>query len=149
VGTPQAEELGRAVVAVQPRQIGALPSVYPILDALHLCSATNTLVPSQADVDPGRVVLLVVLSRLLSPRPLHQVQDWMSETVLPELLGISPEQAYDYRLGRALDRLHPCLGELRMQLVSQAIRTCALDPNVTSVLHFVGHSCRIQSDRVR
>jgi transposase len=128
--TSQAEELGRAIVAIQPRQIGALPLVYPILDALHVCSTTNALVPSQADLDLGRVVVLLVLNRLLSPRPLYQVQDWMSETVLPELLDVSPEQAYDNRLGRALDRLHPYLGELWMQLVSQAIRTYDLDLNV-------------------
>jgi len=131
--TSQAEELGRAIAAIQPRQIGSLPLVYPILDALHVCSATNALVPSQADVDLGRVVLLLVLNRLLSPRPLYQVQDWMSETVLPELLDVSPEQAYDNRLGRALDRLHPYLGELWMQLVSQAIRTYDLD---LTVLHW-------------
>ncbi|MFN2153937.1 MAG: DUF4277 domain-containing protein, partial [Anaerolineae bacterium] len=128
--TSQAEELGRAIAAIQPRQIGALPLVYPILEALRVCSATNALVPSQAEVDLGRVVLLLVLNRLLSPRPLYQVQDWMSETVLPELLGVSPEQAYDNRLGRALDRLHPYLGELWMQLVSRAIRIYDLDLNV-------------------
>ena len=128
--TPQAEELGQAIVAIRPRQIGALPLVYPILDALQVCSSTNVLVPSQADVDLGRVVLLLVLNRLLSPRPLYQVQDWMIETVLPELLDVSPEQAYDNRLGRALDRLHPYLGELWVELVSRAIRTYDLDLNV-------------------
>jgi hypothetical protein len=97
--TPQAENLGRAIVAIQPRQIGALPLVYPILDALHVCSSMNALVPSQADVDLGCVVLLLVLNRLLSPRPLYQVQDWMRETVLPELWGVPPEQAHDNRLG--------------------------------------------------
>jgi transposase len=128
--TPQAEELGQAIVAIRPRQIGALPLVYPILDTLQVCSLTNALVTSQADVDLGRVVLLLVLNRLLSPCPLYQVQDWVSETVLPELLGVSPEQMYDNRLGRALDQLHPYLGELWMRLVSQAIRTYDLDLNV-------------------
>lgn len=128
--TPQAEELGQAIVAIRPRQIGALPLVYPILEALHVCTSTNALVASQADVDLGRVVLLLVLNRLLSPRPLYQVQDWMSETVLPELLDVSPEQTYDNRLGRALDRLHPYLGELWVELVSRAIRTYDLDLNV-------------------
>jgi len=130
MNTPQAKELGQAIVAIRPRQISALPLVYPILDALQVCSVTNALVSSQADVDLGRVVLLLVLNRLLSPRPLYRVQDWMSETVLPELLGVSPEKVYDNRLGRALDRLHPYLGELWMQLVSRAIRTYDLDLNV-------------------
>jgi hypothetical protein len=38
--TPQAQELGQAVAAIRPRQIGALPLVYPILDALHVCQTT-------------------------------------------------------------------------------------------------------------
>jgi len=130
MNTPQAEDLGQAIVAIRPRQISALPLVYPILDALQVCSTTNALVPSQADVDLGRVVLLLALNRLLSPRPLYLVQDWMSETILPELLGMSAEQVYDNRLGRALDRLHPYLGELWVQLVSQAILTYGLDLNV-------------------
>jgi len=128
--TPQAEELGQAIMAIRPRQIGALPLVHPILDALKVCSSTNALVPSQADVDLGHVVVLLVLNRLLSPRPLYQVQDWMSETVLPELLDVSPEQTYDNRLGRALDRLHPYLGELWVEVVSRAIGTYDLDLNV-------------------
>jgi transposase len=130
MNTPQAEELGQVIAAIRPKQIGALPLVYPVLDALQVCAATNTLVASQADVDLGRIVLLLVLNRLLSPSPLYRVQDWMDETVLPELLGVSSKKAYDNRLGRALDRLHPYLGELWMALVSRAIQTYGLDLDV-------------------
>ena len=128
--TPQAQELGQAIVAICPRQIGALPLVYPILDSLHVCQTTNALVPSQADVDLGRVVLLLVLNRLLSPQPLYHVQDWMAETVLPEVLDVPAEQIYDNRLGRALDQLYPHLGELWARLVSRAIQVYGLDLNV-------------------
>jgi len=127
---PQAQELGKAIIAIRPRQIGALPLVYPILDALQVRQTTNALVPSQADVDLGRVVLLLVLNRLLSPQPLYHVQEWMVETVLPEMLGVSTEQAYDNRLGRALDQLYPHLGELWARLVSRAIHVYGLDLNV-------------------
>jgi transposase len=128
--TSQAQELGQAIVAIRPRQIGALPLVYPILDALHVWQTTNALVPSQADVDLGRVVLLLVLNRLLSPQPLYHVQDWMAETVLPEMLDVPAEQVYDNRLGRALDQLYPHLGELWARLVSRAIQVYGLDLNV-------------------
>jgi hypothetical protein len=50
--------------------------------------------------------------------------------VLPEVLGIPPEQAYDNRLGRALDRLYPHLGELWARLAARAVQVYDLDLNV-------------------
>ena len=128
--TSQAEQLGQEISSLRPRQIGALPLIDPILSGLQVRRIVNELVPSQADIDPGRVVELLVLNRLLSPKPLYQVSDWFAETVLPEVMDIHPQQVYDNRLGRDLDRLYPDLGELWARLVSQAIQTYKLDLNV-------------------
>lgn len=110
--------------------MGALPLLCPVLADLHVASATNNLVPSQADIDLGRIVVLLVINRLLAPRPLYRVEDWLAETVLPELLDIAPEQVYDNRLGRALDRLYPYLGDLWARLAAEAVRVYNLDLNV-------------------
>lgn len=67
--------------------------IQPILAALEVRDTVNRLLPSQADVDLGRVVMLLVLDRLLAPQPLYEVQDWLGETVLPEVLGITVKQA--------------------------------------------------------
>lgn len=128
--TPQAEQLGQAIVAVQPRQVDAIPLLWPILTGLQVCRLTNGLVPSQADIDMGRIVMLLTLNRLLAPQPLYHVQDWLAETVLPQVLDILPQKAYDNRLGRALDRLYPHLGELWAGLASRAIQVYDLDLNV-------------------
>jgi hypothetical protein len=128
-----AEQWGQALTTLRPRQIGALPLVYPILSALRVRAQTNALVPSQADIDPGQLVVLLTLNRLLAPHPLYQVADWLAETVLPEGLGLAVTQVYDNRLGRALDQLHPHLGELWARLVSRAIQEYDLD---LSVLHW-------------
>lgn len=130
MNTIQAEQLGQAIVALCPRQMGALPLLYPILEALGVRQTVNALVPTEADIDLGRVVLLLTLNRLLAPQPLYQVQDWLADTVLPEVLGITPQQAYDNRLGRALDRLYPHLGELWARLASRAVQVYDLDLNV-------------------
>ncbi len=127
---PQAEQLGQAITSLRPRQIGAIPLVYPILADLGVRQITNDLVPTEADIDMGRIVLLLTLNRLLAPQPLYHVQDWLAETVLPQVLDIAPEKAYDNRLGRALDRLYPHLGELGARLASQAIQVYDLDLNV-------------------
>lgn len=126
----QAEQLGQAISAIRPRQIGAIPLVYPIITALQVRQLTNELIPSQADIDLGRIVELLTLNRLLAPQPIYRVQDWVAETVLPEMMDMAPEQVYDNRLGRALDRLHPHLGELWARVVSQAIEVYELDLNV-------------------
>jgi transposase len=131
--TPQAEQWGRAITGLRPRQIGALPLLYPILTALQVRQTTNELVASQADIDLGRIVELFTLNRLLAPQPLYRVAEWLAETVLPQVLDIAPEKVYDNRLGRALDRLYPHLGELWARLVSRAIQVYDLD---LSVLHW-------------
>ncbi len=126
----QAEQLGQAITSLRPRQIGAIPLVYPILADLGVRQITNELVPTEADIDMGRVVLLLVLNRLLAPQPLYHIQDWLAETVLPQVLDIASEKVYDNRLGRALDRLYPHLGELWARLAGQAIQVYDLDLNV-------------------
>ncbi len=107
MNTITARQPGSAIKALYPRQMGALPLIHPILNELGVRRTVNELVPTAADIDLGRIVVLFTLNRLLAPQPLYQVQDWLAETVLPEVLGIPPEQAYDNRLGRALDRLYP------------------------------------------
>ena len=136
--TPQAEQLGQAMIALRPRQMGAIPLVYPILTDLRVRQATNELVPSQADIDVGRVAVLLTFNRLLAPQPLYHVGDWLGETVLPQVLGIAPEKVYDNRLGRALDRLYPHLGELWARLVSRAVQVYDLDLNVLHPMPVLG-----------
>jgi transposase len=123
----QSEQSGREIERLQTRQIGGLPLLYPVLQALGVRTLTNALVPNQADIDLGRVVEVLTLNRLLSPRPLYQVADWLAETVLPELMGVRPAQLYDNRIGRGLDRLYPYLGELWAGIVSRAIAVYDLD----------------------
>ena len=126
----QSHTTGAAITALHPRSIGALPLLFPILSKLQVRSIVNRQVPSEADIDLGRVVLLLVLNRLMAPQPLYQVSDWFEQTVLPEGLGILPSQVYDNRLGRALDRLHPHLGELWASLVEQAVVQYQIDLNI-------------------
>ena len=65
----QVEHLGQSVQAVRPLQMGALPLIYPILSGLDVRQTTNRLVASEADIDLGRVVELLVLNRLCLHSP--------------------------------------------------------------------------------
>ena len=122
-----ADALGPAITALHPRQIGPLPLVAPIVAQLEVRQTVNAVVPSQTDIDLGRLVVVLTLNRLLAPQPLYRVADWLADTVLPEALGLAPGQVYDMRLGRGLDRLWPHLGELWARLAAQAICGYGLD----------------------
>lgn len=129
----QASTLGADLMAIRPRHLGAIPVLLPILEALQVRAITNTTVPSQADIDLGQIVVLLVLNRLLAPRPLYRVRDWLATTVLPPVLALDLAQIYDMRLGRALDQLYPHLGALWVQIASRAVQTFDLD---LTVLHW-------------
>ncbi len=130
MSTAQARQFGQAIRGLQPRQIGALPVLQPILTDLQVRKTVNRLPPSQADVDLAQGVVLLVLNRHLTPQPLYETQDWLGGTVLPEVLNITVQQAYDNRLGRTLDRLYSQLGELWQRLLSRAIEVYNLDVTV-------------------
>jgi transposase len=125
--------LGASLTAIRPRALGALPVLLPILEALQVRAITNTLVPSQADIDLGQVLVLLTLNRLLAPRPLYRVREWLATTALPQILALDLAQIYDMRLGRALDQFYPHLGALWAQLASRAIQTFDLD---LTILHW-------------
>lgn len=114
-------------------QMGAIPLLYPVLETLRLREAVNQVCPSAADLDLGTVVLVLVLNRLISPQPLCWVDRWVAGTVLGIALGAPASKLYDQRLGRALEALHPHLGEIWAQLVIRAVRVWKLD---LSILHW-------------
>jgi transposase len=114
-------------------QLGAIPLLYPILDTLGLRDTINALCPSEADLDVGRVLLLVVLNRLMSPQPLCWVDRWAARTVLGVALDVPQAKLYDNRLGRALDTVYSHLGEIWARLVVRAIQVWQLD---LSILHW-------------
>ena len=63
------------------------------------------------------MVLTLVLARLCEPSSeLHIAEDWYRRTALEDLLGVKPEEVYDARLYRTLDRLLPHKRELEVHL---------------------------------
>jgi transposase len=132
-GPSLAGTVRRAIRQSETLQLGAVPVLYPILDTLGLRETTNALCPTEADVDLGRVMQVLVLNRLMSPEPLCWVNRWVARTVLCIALDMPAAQLYDNRLGRALDALYPHLGELWARLVVRAIQVWQLD---LSILHW-------------
>jgi transposase len=104
------------------RWLGAIPILIPILQRLNVVSIINRYCPSNADVNEGTVALVMILNRLMSPRPLYKLAEWMTETILNETLGISPDKFHDRRLGDLLDNIHAHIDNIWKDIVHQAIR---------------------------
>lgn len=51
------------------RYLGALPVLYRLLEAIQVREIINRYCPTRADVDHGTVALVLVLNRLVAPRP--------------------------------------------------------------------------------
>jgi hypothetical protein len=58
----QAEQFGSQIARMQPRDIGAVALFYPVLEALGLADTVRDVVPSAADIDLGRIAVLLVLN---------------------------------------------------------------------------------------
>jgi len=63
------------------RQLGALPVLYRLLEILDVRRIINRHCPGARRVDHGAVVVVLVLNRLMAPRPLYKVADWLAQTV--------------------------------------------------------------------
>ncbi len=113
------------------QQLGALPLLVPILERLKLRAIVNRHCHPDAtadrDLDLGRVVEVVVFNRLLAPRPLVHVEDWLADTALPDLLDLDATQCNDDRLARTLDGLVPHLDTLWQDLIVGAVSAFGLD----------------------
>ena len=112
------------------RYLGALPVLYPLLDQLQVRTIINRYCPTASPVDHGAVAVVLVLNRLIAPRPLYQVLDWMARTVLGDYLGIAAAKFNDDRLGRTLDALAAHAQAIWQDIASQALLRYQIDLSV-------------------
>jgi transposase len=123
------------------RHMGALPVLYGLLETLHVRQIINRYCPSAAEVDHGTVALVMVLNRLLAPRPLSWIADWVARTVLVHLLGIPAAKFNDDRLGRTLEAIRQHSREIWQDIVHQALIQADIDLSVIfyDLTAFVAH----------
>jgi transposase len=128
-----AEQVATASTSSMPRQVGAIPLLYPLLEALQVRQIINGLAMTSADIDLGRVVEVLTLNRLLAPCPLNHVGEWVEQSVVATMFGLDVSQLYDNRFGRALDNLQPILAQAWVELVSRVVSQEKID---LGVLHW-------------
>jgi transposase len=99
----------------------------PIFRRLQVAQIVDRHCPGREAVSHGTTVEILGLNRLMAPKPLYRVKDWMAETVLEDTLGVSPEQMHDTRIGRTLDDLYPHLEASWQDIVVQAVLMYDID----------------------
>jgi len=112
------------------RFVGGLLFLYPILEELGVAEVVNRYCPTEAEVEHGTVVSVLVLNRLTAPRPLYKVARWLAFTILPLVLGISARKFNDDRLGRTLDAIEPHLQAIWLEIVIRAFERYDIDLSV-------------------
>ncbi len=71
-----------------------------------------------------------VLNRLMAPRPLYKIVDWLATTLIAEHLGIPKDKFNDDRLGRTLDVLVEHLPAIWNDIQQQVFRYYKIDLSI-------------------
>jgi hypothetical protein len=120
--TTWADRVAAATRLSSPRQVGAVPVLYPLLEAMQVRETINTLRWTKSDVDFGRLVEILTLNRVMAPQPLSHVGEWANQTIVASMFGLKPEQLYDQRFGRGLDELHDFLARAWVAIAAGVVQ---------------------------
>jgi transposase len=101
-------------------------------------------------VDHGTVAVVLILNRMVAPRPLYRVADWVARTVLVYVLGVPVEKFNDDRLGRTLDAISQHSREIWQDIVHRALVQADIDLSVLfyDLTAFIAHGAYTDSEIV-
>ena len=110
-----------AVRLERSRSFGSVWLGWRLWQALKLDDLCSALLPRGREaVGWAEVIAILVIGRLCEPSSeLHVAERWYRTTGLEDLLGVAPENIYDERLYRALDRLLPHKEAIETHLVKR------------------------------
>jgi transposase len=93
---------------IEAYQVHHLPIVKAYADKIGVVEVINQLVPTEMDIDPGTIVLGMILDTLRGRSPLYRLQDSFAQQDTELLFGkaIAAEAFNDDTVGRVLDRLY-------------------------------------------
>jgi transposase len=130
--------------------LGALPVLYALLEVLQVREIINRHCPTSAQVDHGTVAMVLILNRLVAPRPLYRVADWLARTALVYTLGVPAEKFNDDRLARTLDAISEHSRDIWQDVVHQALLRADIDLTIIfyDLTAFVLHGSYADSEHV-
>ena len=103
-------------------QIGGLNLLLNYVERIGLVQAVNSYCARRGDISEGTVVAVLVINRLLSPRPLSRIAEWVADTGLHFLMGIADPQVLNYdRLADALLAMYPHWRDIAADVTLRAV----------------------------
>jgi len=100
--------MGLVLPPIEAYQVQHLPIVKAYADKMGLVEVINQLVPTEMAIDPGTIVLGMILDTLSGRSPLYRLEEFFAHQDTALLLGkaIAPGTFDDDTVGRVLDRLY-------------------------------------------
>ncbi|MHC1744038.1 MAG: IS1634 family transposase [Syntrophobacteraceae bacterium] len=103
-----------------------LPIIKAYADRIDLVSTINRLVPTNMEIDPGTLVLAMILDAVSGRHPLYRIDSFYKNKDIELLLGqsIDVEKLTDDNFGRMLEHLYDAnTSQLYTAIVINALRT--------------------------
>ena len=108
-------------------QIGGLNLMLSYVERIGLVETVNRYCPRDGDISDGTVVAVLVINRLLSPRSLSRMGEWVGDTGLHLLLGIADPKALNYdRLADVLLAVYPHWQTIATEVTLRAVEVFQL-----------------------
>src|SRR5712691_1026636 len=100
--------MGFVLPTIEAYQVQHLPIVKAYADKIGVVEVINQLVPTEMGIDPGTIVLGMILDTLSGRSPLYRLEEFFAHQDTALLLGqaIAPGVCEDDTVGRVLDRLY-------------------------------------------
>jgi len=100
--------MGLVLPPIEAYQVQHLPIVKAYADKIGVVEVINQLVPTEMAIDPGTIVLGMILDTLSGRSPLYRLEEFFTHQDTALLLGkaVPPEAFQDDTAGRVLERLY-------------------------------------------
>src|SRR5262252_5091989 len=100
--------MGLVLPTIEADQGQHLPIVKAYADKIGVVEVINQLVPTEVGVEPGTIVLGMILDTLSGRSPLYRLEEFFTHQDTALLLGqaVAPEAFNDETAGRVLERLY-------------------------------------------
>src|SRR4030095_11009458 len=108
IPSPLESGMGLIRPLIEAYHVQHLPIVKAYADKIGLVEAINQVVPTEMAIDPGTIVLGMILDTLSGRSPLYRLEEFFTHQDTELLLGktVAPEAFHDDTVGRVLDRLY-------------------------------------------
>jgi hypothetical protein len=94
--------MGLVLPTIEAYQVQHLPIVKAYADKIGLVEVINQVVPTEMAIDPGTIVLGMILDTLSGRRPLYRLEEFFTHQDTALLLGkaVAPSACDDDTVGR-------------------------------------------------